>query len=99
MYDPINTFITFASEKLANHTLDLSTQQPINSMSIEYLNKAYKDRREKFSQELNDKIASLEIPGSPWIEARLRLMKEAYEAKLTVRENELLINQKIREYL
>jgi len=99
MNDPINTFITFASEKLANHILDLSTQHPINSLSIEYLNEAYKDRREKFSQELNDKIASLEIPGSPWIEARLRLMKEEYEAKLCVRENELLINQKIREYL
>lgn len=99
MTDPVENFIHFARTKLEDHNLELSKKYNQDPLSVELISEIYAEQREMISLELNEEITKLSNPGSPWIEARLRLIKEQYETKLTVSENDAVINPKIRDYL
>lgn len=99
MSDAVEDFIQFAGEKLDNHILELSTEYNRAPLSAGLVNEAYAAHKKILSRELDEQINKLAIPGNPWIEAKLRLIKEDYETKLQLNENEALVNQKIRNYL
>jgi hypothetical protein len=99
MTDPVEDFIHFARTKLEDHNLELSKKYSQDPLSVELISEMYMEQREMFSRELDDEIIKLSNPDSPWIEARLRFIKEQYETKLTVNEKDAIVNQKIRDYL